>query len=181
MKKGWAIWLTGPPAAGKTTLAYALWERLGQLAVVTTVLDSDELRRILTPEATYSEGERDAFYLRLIRLAELLTRDGVNVLIAATGNKRDYRDYASRVLQPFAEVWVRCPLAVCRERDPKGLYAAQAAGTITQLPGVDAGYEPPDNPTVVVDTDKQSVADAVGAILAGLPFLRAEVWAEACS
>lgn len=177
--RGWTIWLTGLPAAGKTTLAYALWERLGQLGVVTAVLDSDELRHILTPDATYSEGDRDAFYLRLIGLAQLLTGEGVNVLIAATANKGDYRLHARRVLGPFAEVWVRCPLDVCRLRDPKGLYAAQAAGKITDLPGVDGIYEPPADPAVVIDTDKQSVVDAVESIMASVPFLRAEIWAVA--
>jgi adenylylsulfate kinase len=177
--RGWTIWLTGPPAAGKTTLAYALWEQLGQLGVVTAVLDSDELRRVLTPDATYSEGDRDAFYHRLIGLAQLLSSEGVNIVIAATANKSDYRAHARRVLGPFAEVWVRCPLEVCRARDPKGLYAAQAAGMLTDLPGVDGIYEPPTDPAVVIDTDKQSVADGVESIMASVPFLRAEVWAAA--
>jgi adenylylsulfate kinase-like enzyme len=104
-----------------------------------------------------------------VRLAGLLTRDGVNVVIAATGNRRAHRECAARVLAPFAEVWVRCPLELCRERDPKGLYAAAAAGAISDLPGADAVYEPPLTPAVTVDTDRQSVAEAVEAILAGVP------------
>jgi adenylylsulfate kinase len=175
---GWAIWLTGLPASGKTTLAHGLRQRLGELGVTAALLDSDELRPIVAPGAAFSPAERDEFYLRLVRLAGLLTRDGVNVVIAATGNRRAHRDCAAGVLAPFAEVWVRCPLELCRERDPKGLYAAAAAGAITNLPGVDAAYEPPLAPAVAVDTDRQSVAEAVEAILAGVPFIGEAVWAE---
>jgi adenylyl-sulfate kinase len=175
---GWAIWLTGLPAAGKTTLAQGLRNRLCELGIATALLDTDELRPILAPGAAYSATERDEFYLRLVRLAGLLTRDGVNVVIAATGNRRAHRECAARVLAPFAEVWVRCPLELCRERDPKGLYAAAATGAITDLPGAGAAYEPPLAPAATVDTDRQSVAEAVEAILAGVPFIGEEVWTE---
>ncbi len=178
---GWAIWLTGLPAAGKTTLAHALRHRLNKLGVTAALLDSDELRPILAPGAAYSQAERDEFYLRLVRLAALLTRDGVNVMIAATGNLRAYRDCAAKALAPFAEIWVRCSIERCRERDPKGLYAAAAAGAISDLPGVHVAYEPPLAPAVTVDTDRQSVAEAVEAILTGVPFIGEEVWTEARS
>jgi adenylylsulfate kinase len=173
---GWALWLTGLPAAGKTTLARALQERLGRVGVAAALLDSDELRPLLSPEAAYGDDGRDEFYLRLTQLARLLTRDGVNVLIAATGNRRDYRVRAAQLLHPFAEVWVRCPLSVCRARDPKGLYAAAEAGAITQLPGVSAEYEAPLAPAVTVDTGRQSAAEAAETILAGVPFLGAGLW-----
>jgi adenylylsulfate kinase len=174
--QGWTIWLTGLPAAGKSTLARALCERLRQMGVVSALLDSDELRPIIALESGYDDVGRGAFYLRLTRLARLLTRDGVNVLIAATGNRRNYRDCAAKVLAPFAEVWVRCPIEICQARDPKGLYAGVTVGNVDHLPGVDAVYEPPLTPTVIVDTDQQSVAESAEIIMAGVPFLRAEVW-----
>jgi adenylylsulfate kinase len=170
--EGWALWLTGLPAAGKTALARALWRRLVDLGVAVVVLDSDEVRPILTPTPTYSAGERDRFYHGLVDLAALLARYGVNVLIAATGNRRAYRQAARDQLARFAEVWVRCPLAVCQARDPKGLYARAAGGAIRGLPGIDAPYEPPGHPEVVVDTDRHSVDEAVDQILASIPFLK---------
>lgn len=176
---GWALWLTGLPGSGKTTLAYTLRRRLEQAGIATALLDSDELRPILAPGAGYGEVERTDFYERLTKLAGLLTRDGINVVIAATANRRAYREHAAKLLAPFAEVWVRCPAEVCLARDPKGLYAAAAVGMVTQLPGLNVAYEPPDDPAVIVDTDRQSVAEATETILAGVPFVREELWAMA--
>jgi adenylylsulfate kinase len=169
---GWTLWLTGPPAAGKSTIGRALHARLRDLGCHTVLLDSDDLRPLFLPDLAYSDDERAEFYLRLVRLALLVTRSGVSVIIAATGNRREYRDQAHRLLTPFAEVWVRCPLPVCQARDPKGLYAAAAEGSIANLPGVDTPYEPPIAPAITVDSDQQAVAEAVTAILAGVPFLR---------
>jgi adenylylsulfate kinase len=88
---GWAIWLTGLPASGKTALAQALRHKLAEQGIAAIVLDSDELRRLMTPNASYAPAERDWFYDRLVELADWLTRAGENVIIAATGNRRCYR------------------------------------------------------------------------------------------
>jgi adenylylsulfate kinase len=169
---GWALWLTGLPAAGKSVLARAIRQKLGDAGVNVVILDSDELRRILTPTPTYTAEERARFYRGLADFAALLVQYGVNVIIAATGNLRSYRQAAREQIALFAEVWVRCPVAVCRARDLKGLYAQADAGTIHDLPGADAPYEPPEAPEVVVDTDEVAVAEAVDRILAGIPFLK---------
>src|SRR5690349_3520820 len=101
---GWVVWLTGLPASGKTTLAYAL-------------------RGMLLPNSNYTPAERDWFYNRLSELAIWLARGGEHVIIAATGSRRCYREAARARLGPrFAEVWVCCPAEVCRSRDLKGLY-----------------------------------------------------------
>lgn len=170
---GWTIWLTGVPASGKTTVARALLRLLRERGVAAELLDSDALRRALTPRPTYSDAERDWFYDRLVATAAWLTGAGANVVIAATGHRRSYRDAARARLAPFAEVWVRCPAEVCRARDPKRLYQAVAAGTITGLPGVDLPYEPPLAPEVVVDADHQTPEEAAAAIAARIPFLAA--------
>jgi adenylylsulfate kinase len=171
IRRGWALWLTGRPASGKTTLARALRHKLGTLGIAVVILDSDEVRRVLTPDPTYTPEERDRFYAGLVDLAELLTRYGVNVIIAATGSQRSYREAARKQLFPFAEVWVRCPIDVCRERDPKGLYARADAGAIDHLPGAGAPYEPPETPAVIVDTDRQTPEEAAEKVLAEVPFL----------
>jgi adenylylsulfate kinase len=170
--RGWTIWLTGLPASGKTTLAHALRSKLCQHGVAVVLLDSDDLRRLVTPDPTYSSAERDWFYNRLVEMAAWLANAGDNVIIAATGNRRAYRDAARARLAPgFAEVWVRCPIRVCRARDMKGLYSRADAGQIVNLPGVDAAYEWPEAPEVVVDSDRLSAEEAADAVLAGLPFL----------
>ncbi len=168
---GWVLWITGLPASGKTSLARALRRRLNELGVSVAVLDSDELRPILTPHPTFTQEERDRFYASLVELAGLLARYGVNVIVAATGNRVAYRRMARRALPFFAEVWTRCPLEVCRQRDQKGLYKGAEDGTITTLPGVGAPYETPEAAEVVVDTDRLSPEEAADIVLHTVPFL----------
>jgi adenylylsulfate kinase len=162
---GFVIWLTGLPSAGKTTLARALRRLLAERGVAVQILDSDELRPVLTPEPTYSREERDWFYGVVVYLAALLARNGVNVLIAATGPRRAYRDEARVQLERFAEVYVACSPRACRERDPKGLWARADAGEIDTLPGAGASYEAPTSPEVRVDTEQLSAEEAARVIL----------------
>jgi adenylylsulfate kinase len=149
------------PASGKTTLAYALQARLSGEGIAVQVLDSDELRQRLTPKSTYSLEERAWFYEMIVFLAELLTGNGVNVLIAATADRRSYRDLARRRLARFAEIYVACPAEVCRRRDPKGLWRRALAGEISNLPGVGTVYEPPAEPAALVNTATLSLAEAI--------------------
>src|SRR5438552_7833840 len=153
---GFAIWLTGLPACGKSTLAAGLAQALKAQDMPIQVLDSDELRRVLTPQAAYNPQERDWFYQVMAYIGQLLTQNGVNVVFAATANRRHYRDLARREISRFAEVYVRCSLETCMARDPKGLYAKAQAGQITTLSGLQAPYEAPENPILTVDTEHQT-------------------------
>lgn len=157
---GFAIWLTGLPSSGKTTLANALSLLLSERGISTQILDSDDLRKRLTPQPTYSPGERDWFYDMIIFLAELLTENGVNVLIAATAPRQAYRDEARKHMKRFAVVYIDCPEAECRKRDSKGLWKQADRGQITGLPGAGASYEPPDAPEVKVNTARLSIEEA---------------------
>lgn len=169
--RGWTLWLTGVPASGKTSLARRVCALLAEQGMTALVLDSDELRPILTPATMFTPAERDKFYRRLVDLAQLLAGKGLNVIIAATGNRRAYREYARHLMAPFAEVWVRCPIEVCRSRDPKHLYAMADAGEIAALPGVGVGYEEPLAPDVTVDTNTQTLDEAAEQIIERVPFI----------
>lgn len=155
-REGFVIWLTGLPASGKSTLAIQLSETLRQRKIRVHILDSDELRQILTPQATYSQEERDWFYRTMVYMAGLLNRYGINVIIAATAHKRAYRRYARSEFHRFVEVYLRCPLEVCLKRDRKGTYKKAQTGKAETVPGVQVLYEAPENPEIIVDTDKQS-------------------------
>lgn len=167
----WTIWLTGLPASGKTTLARALQDRLRAIGPAPVLLDSDELRGVLSSGDAYTPAARDAVYGGIVRLAGLLNRQGFCVIIAATGHRRDFRDAARATLPRFAEVWVRCAPEVVRARDPKGLYRRASAGAISNLPGVDVAYEPPEKPALIIDSDRQSVDAAVDALLSSISSL----------
>jgi len=150
-KRGFAIWLTGLPASGKSSITRELVKKLGERGISAVVLESDEMRKILTPEPGYSDKERDVFYRSLALIGELIIRSGMNVIFDATANKRVYRKYARTLIPRFAEVQVTCPLDVCIKRDPKGIFGRAAAGTIGTVPGLQASYEPSLNPEVTVD------------------------------
>jgi adenylylsulfate kinase len=115
------------------------------------VLESDEMRKILTPAPTYSDEERSQFYRALVSIGALITRSGVNVIFDATANKRAYRDHARQAIRKFAEVYVVCPQDVCVKRDPKGIYAQAARKTATNVPGIQAAYEQPLRPELTLD------------------------------
>ncbi|MGD9047534.1 MAG: adenylyl-sulfate kinase [Anaerolineae bacterium] len=165
IQPGFAIWLTGLPSSGKTTLAHALRRLLAERGIGVQILDSDELRRRLTPVPAYSGGERDWFYDVVTFLAGLLTDNGVNILIAATAPRRAYREAARDRLARFAEVYVHCSPEVCQARDPKGLWARADRGEIATLPGAGVPYEPPEYPEVRVDTAHLSIEEAARRIL----------------
>src|SRR5262249_46310170 len=132
------------------------------------IMDSDELRRVLTPSPTYTPEERDWFYDALGQLAAWLTSSGVNVLIAATAHRRAYRDSARSRIARFAEVHVQCSESECRRRDPKGLYARSATGGAETLPGAGVAYEPPLRPDATVSTEGLTPDQAAEALLSQL-------------
>jgi len=163
-----AVWLTGLPASGKSTVARALVAQLQASGVRPAVLESDAVRREITPNATYGDVERDAFYATLAYLARVLVLHGVPVIVDATANRRAYRDRARAAIPRFIEVHVRCPIAVCRERDPKGIYRRGAEGKAANVPGVSAPYEPPLLPDAVIDGERDDPATAARRIVSAL-------------
>jgi adenylylsulfate kinase len=167
---GVVVWLTGLPASGKSTLAAALRERLQALGRPVCVLDSDELRAAIRPELGYDDRARDDFYATLANLAAVLAGQGLVVLVAATAHLRRYRDAARARAPRLMEVYVSADSQECARRDPKGLYAAARAGTLSGLPGVDADYEPPERADVVARGGED--ADALERVLARLLALR---------
>jgi adenylylsulfate kinase len=167
VKQGFAVWITGIPASGKSSIAGELVKKLAFLGVSVVVLESDEMRTILTPVPTYDEKERDAFYRSLAQIGGVITRNGVPVIFDATAHKRAYREFARSLIPHFVEAYVTCPLEICMMRDPKGIYARAVAGKTGTVPGIQATYEPPHNPDITMDgrNPPETSADAVVNIL----------------
>ena len=165
MSNGFAIWLTGLPASGKTTISLALAERLTEQGHSVETLDGDEIRRGLSADLGYSAENRRQHNRRVIFVSKLLVRNGVVVLIPLISPYRETRAYARSELQRFVEVYVKCPVEECIRRDPKGLYAKAIRGEIKNFTGIDDPYEEPTSPELIVETNLLSVEECVTRIM----------------
>lgn len=154
------IWFTGLPSAGKTTLGGKLTKYMRGLDLDVEWMDSDVLRGVLTPIPSYSMEERDWFYNVLIWLAKRFYSHGINVVISATGNRRIYRDSLRSMVDNFIEVYLKCDLRVCIERDVKGIYKLGLDGLSNTVPGLGVSYEEPPNPEITIETDKYDVEES---------------------
>lgn len=158
----WALWITGPPGSGKTTLARGVAAALEARGVTVRVLELDEVRKVVTPAPTYSQAEREIVYRALAYMAKLLTEAGVPVLIDATAHRRAWRELARSLIPAFAEVQLLCPIEVCQEREggrrpgdaPRAIYA-RAGGPGTTVPGVDVPYEVSLRAELTLNTDER--------------------------
>lgn len=163
--QAFAIWLTGLPASGKSAIVSVLRPQLEALGLVVEVLESDAVRRILTPAPTYSKAERDLFYRALAYTGQRLVGHGVTVIFDATANVQAYRDYARQGIPRFAEVAIECPLEVCIQRDRKGTYQRGQRGETSTVPGLQVSYEAPVDPELRIDTTIVQPTDAAHRIV----------------
>ncbi|GAA3660051.1 adenylyl-sulfate kinase [Streptomyces chitinivorans] len=167
---GATVWLTGLPSSGKTTVARATAELLRRRGRRVEVLDGDEVRRTLSAGLGYSREDRNSNVERIGRVAQVLARNGVTVLvpvIAPYAASRDLvRSWHRESRTEFLEVHVAAPVEVCSERDVKGLYARRDAGEISGLTGVDDPYEEPAAPDLRIDSHTESVDRSAARLLA---------------
>ena len=164
------VWFTGIPGSGKTTLARMLRERLSDMGLCVEHLDGDEVRPWLSPEAGFSREDRLRHLRRVAFVTHLLSRNGVVVLASFVSPYREARDLARELNgDRFVEVYVKCPVEVAVERDPKGLYKKALKGEIKNMTGIQDVYEEPLNPEIVVETDRETPEESLEKILG---FLR---------
>ncbi|HEU4338759.1 MAG TPA: adenylyl-sulfate kinase, partial [Planctomycetota bacterium] len=166
---GGIVWLTGIPAAGKSTIAKALQKNLLARGTRAEILDGDEIRKHLSPDLDFTREGRERQAARVAHVALMLARNGVWALVAlvspyASSRARAREDAAAQG-SPFVEVHVKCSLESARRRDPKGLYKKAAAGDLADLTGTSAPYEEPAFPEVVVETDTTPLAACVDLIM----------------
>ncbi len=167
--RGFVVWLTGLPGSGKTTIARGVVEFLRSKGLKVELLDGDEVRRWLSPEAGFTREDRERHLIRVAYVSKLLARNGVAVVASFVSPYRDVRAKIREIIEsesiPFIEVYVKCSLEECIRRDPKGLYKKALRGEIKNMTGINDPYEAPENPDVIVDTEKFSVNENVGKVI----------------
>jgi adenylylsulfate kinase len=165
LKEGFVIWLTGLPGSGKTTVAKGLKKYFKDNKYRIEVLDGDFVRKNLSPDLGFSKEEREQHNKRVIFLSNLLAENGVIVIVSLISPYRKVRDLARSKLKKFVEVFVKCSIEKCIERDPKGLYKKALKGEIKDMTGIQHPYEEPLNPEVIVDTEIEETKESVSKIL----------------
>ncbi len=169
LDRGFVVWFTGLPASGKTTVARLVAGVLRGRGYRVELLDGDWVRRTINPDAGFSREERRRHLLRVAWIARLLARNGVIVLCSFVSPYRSVRSEVRGIVEaegiPFIEVYVKCSLEECMRRDPKGLYRKALKGEIKQFTGVSDAYEPPENPELVIDTEKLRPEEAASKVI----------------
>ncbi len=170
-RKGFTVWFTGLSGSGKSTIAERVALKLERRGLPVEILDGDVVRTHLSKGLGFSHEDRDENIKRVGFVCQLLTRNGVAAIASVISPYREARDYNRQKIKNFVEVYTRCPIEVCAERDLKGLYQKAQAGEIKGFTGVDDPYEPPLNPEVVCKTDSESIEESVDKVIRKLEEL----------
>ena len=165
--KSCVIWFTGLSAAGKSTLANALNEKFHSMHIHGYVLDGDNIRHGLNKDLGFSPEDRQENIRRIGEVAKLLVDAGLIALTAFISPYRQDRLQARKLVQEseFIEVYVKCELAECERRDPKGIYKKARNGEIKEFTGISAPYEEPEKPEIIIDTTRNSLGDCIQTLL----------------
>ena len=163
--KGFALWFTGLPCAGKTSVADLVAKKLRAMNMKVERLDGDIVRQGLTRDLGFTKEDRDKNIERVTFVAKLLSRNGVATLVSFVSPYREKRRYARQETTNFIEVYVKCPVEVCKKRDIKGMYAKALRGEIKDFTGVDDPYEEPLEPEIIIETDKESVDESADNVI----------------
>ncbi|WP_200957471.1 MULTISPECIES: adenylyl-sulfate kinase [unclassified Paenibacillus] len=171
MQKGVTVWFTGLSGAGKTTICRQLENQLQDSDLKLELLDGDEIRRHFSSNVGFSKEDRMTHIQRMAYISKLLTRNGVLVLASFITPYKEMRDYLRTEIGSFLEVYVKCPLDECIQRDVKGLYAKALNGDIKQFTGISDPYEEPESPDLIIETDKETVKESAMRVIAFLKNL----------
>lgn len=170
-RKGFTVWFTGLSGSGKSTIAERVALKLERRGLPVEILDGDVVRTHLSKGLGFSHEDRDENIKRVGFVCQLLTRNGVAAIASVISPYREARDHNRQKIKNFVEVYARCPVEICAQRDLKGLYQKAQAGEIKGFTGVDDPYEPPLNPEVVCKTDTESIEESVDKVIRKLEEL----------
>lgn len=166
-QKSKVIWMTGLSGAGKTTIAQSLEISLFNKGFLTQILDGDNIRSGINNNLSFSDEDRFENIRRIAEVSKLLLNSGVISINSFISPTKDIREMAKKIVgeENFIEVYVNAPLAVCEQRDTKGLYSKARRGEIKDFTGINSPFEPPLNPNIELQTDKQTIQESVKQLL----------------
>lgn len=170
-ERGFTLWFTGLPCSGKSSIADAVAEELRRKRLKVERLDADIIRKHLWRELGYSKQDRDENIRRAAYLAKLLTRNGVAVVASFISPYRGLRTHARREIKDFVEIYIKCPVEVCIQRDTKGMYKKALAGEIENFTGISDPYQEPLSAEVLIESDKESIEESVTKVMVKLNSL----------
>lgn len=171
LKKGATVWLTGLSGAGKSTLTEALAKKLQDSNIPLEILDGDEVREHLCRDLSFSKEDRFTNIERIAFMAGKISKHGVLVLVPVIAPYKAARDLARSLSETFVEIFVKADIETVKKRDVKGLYEKAIKGEIKNFTGISDPYEEPENPEILVETDKASIDECVQLIISELQEL----------
>jgi adenylyl-sulfate kinase len=163
--KGYTVWFTGLSGSGKSALANRLAQEIRKRGQIAEVIDGDVIRRSVSKGLGFSQEDRDENIRRVGHLCSYLTATDRVAIAACISPYASIRDRNRDLIGNFVEVYCKCSVDECAKRDPKGLYKKAFAGEIKGFTGVDDPYEAPENPEVMVETDKETIDQSLAKIL----------------
>ncbi len=168
------IWFTGLSGCGKSTLAHAVEARLHDLNIRSYVLDGDNIRTGLNKDLGLNSTDRKENIRRIAEVAKILVDAGILTFASFIAPYEESRQFVRELMKdwPYYECYVKCPIEICEQRDPKGLYRKARSGEITNMTGIAAPYEEPLNPDLIIETDKSTLDQSVEIVLKFLSVSR---------
>lgn len=165
--EGVLLWFTGLSGSGKSTISQALERELYNHSIKTYILDGDNIRNGLNSDLGFSIDDRSENIRRVGEVGKLFTEAGILTMAAFISPLREDRNRIRRLMSPgrFIEIWVKCSLECCENRDVKGLYRRARRGEIAEFTGISSPYEPPDDPEIVIDSENKSLDECISEIL----------------
>jgi adenylylsulfate kinase len=165
--QGGVLWLTGLSGSGKSTLANAVEKRVYDMGIRSYVLDGDNIRHGLNKDLGFSTHDRKENIRRIGEVSKLFVDAGILVITAFISPYQKDRQLVREMVETkdFNEVYVKCALNECEKRDPKGLYQKARQGEIAQFTGISSPYEEPEQPDLLIETDKHTIEDSVNQII----------------
>ena len=166
-QRGMMLWFTGLSGSGKSTVAIALERELQKRGLLCRILDGDNIRTGINSNLGFSAEDRRENIRRIAEVGKLFVDTGIITIAAFISPTQEMRELAASIIgaDDFKEIYISTPLAVCEERDVKGLYARARKGEIRNFTGIDAPFEPPTHPVLTLDTSRLSLEESVGRLL----------------